>query len=550
MKATHYTSVAVLAVAVLSGCATTGPDIPDTAVERSQDILLAEIARSRGQVEQAAEYYARAAELSDSEPLVSEGTLYAVRSETWPEALRLSRRWTRLWPESDSAHWWRGLAELHAGELEAAVAAYSRVMADTGSADWRALAGELSGHPRRWRAWRLAKRLAARHDSAGAQELAARLALLVSRYGDAARYAARARALAPDDTALAWLALRIRVLSGDPLALADARVRLALDPSDSSRLELANLLWTANRPEAVVDLLTPHGNDPRNRPAPAFALALAEADTGRSESARRRFHQLAANGFRIREIWFQLGLIAEEVEQFDIALTLYDRIQSGDRFLAAQSRAIRVLLDRGRTTEADERIARLEERLGPQRHAFRVEAGSTLSVNGYLERGEALCRRAVNARPEDGGAWYRCGLTRLVAAPQDRLGIEWLESALERWPDEPDVLNGLGYSLVVQDRSLHRAGRLIERALARSPDSGAFMDSRGWLAYRLGRPREALKWVERAWERAPSAEVAAHRIELHWVLGRRHRAEQLHQEASGRWPDDEILERTWQQLAH
>lgn len=550
MKATHYTLVAVLAVAGLGGCATTGVSVPDTAVDRSQDILLAEIARSRGQVEQAADFYARAASLSESESLVGEGTMYAVRAETWPEALRLSHRWTELRPESEAANWWRGLSELHAGELDAAVTAYGKAMEGASPEDWRGLAGELTSHPRRWRAWQLVERLAARHEGPGPQETAARMALAVDRYDDAARYAARAGRQAPDSDALAWLDLRIRLLSGDPLALADARVLAAADASDAARLELANLLWIGGREEAVVRLLSPFGDAARERPAVVFTLALAEADIGRIESARQRFHQLAGTGFRIREIWFQLGLLAEEADQLDIALTLYDRIRSGSRHLPAQARALRVMMELGREDEAEERIRRLEERLAEQRHAFRVEAGTTLSLNGYLERGEALCRRALSARPEDADAWYRCGLTRLVAQPDDRLGIEWLEAALERWPDEPDLLNGLGYSLVVQDRSLRRAGRLIERALRRSPDSGAFMDSRGWLAYRRGRPREALEWVERAWDRTPSAEVAAHRVELYWVLGRRARAEQIYQRASERWPEDPVLERTWQRLAH
>lgn len=550
MKATHYTLLAVLAVVGLGGCATSGVSVPDAAVDRSQDILLAEIARSRGQVEKAAGFYAQAALSSESESLVSEGTMFAVRTEAWLEAVRLSRRWTELRPDSGAANWWRGLSELHAGELDAAVAAYGTAMKGATAEDWRGLASELASHPRLWRAWRLARRLAVRHDGPGPQEAAARMALAVDRYGDAARYTARARRLAPESDALAWLDLRVRVLSGDPLALADARVRLAEDPTDSARLELANLFWIAGQEEEVVRLLSPYGDAPRERPAVAFTLALAEADTGRIESARQRFHQLVGTGFRIREIWFQLGLLAEQADQLDIALTLYDRIRSGSRYLPAQAQALYVLMELGREDEADERIRRLEQRLTEQRHAFRVEAGTTLSLNGYLERGEDLCRRALSARPEDADAWYRCGLTRLVAQPDDRLGIEWLEAALEHWPEEPDLLNGLGYSLVVQDRSLRRAGRLIEQALARSPDSGAFMDSRGWLAYRRGRPREALEWVERAWERAPSAEVAAHRVELHWVLGRRARAERIYQNASERWPDNPVLERKWRRLAH
>lgn len=550
MKALHYTLLALAAVAALVGCATPGHAPSTESVDRNQDIILAEIARSRGEVEQAAGLYADAVENSRSAELVREASMYASRAGTWTEAVRLTRRWTMLEPDSEAAQWWRGMAELRAGDRANAREAFSRALQSAELADWQVLAGELVNHPRRWRAWQVVRRLARDRDGAGPHAAAARMAVAVNRLADARRHVDRAVKHAPDSERLAWLRLRIRAESGDPAALSDARMRLAADPNDAALLELANLLWVVEGAEAVVTLLAPRVTRERDRPAVAYALALAEADSGRAASARDRFTRLVRTGFRIRELWFELGRLAEEAGEHERALDFYDRIQSGEQHLKARARALLMLFELGRDGDARERMERLEARLGEQRHAFRVEAGATLSLNAHLERGEALCRRAVETRPEDGEAWFRCGLARLVASPSDRLGIEWLETARERWPGEPEILNALGYSLLEQDRSLRRAARLIDAALARSPDSGAFMDSRGWLAYKRGNYSTATQWLERAWQRTPSAEVAAHLAVARWAAGDREAARRLYREAGDRWPDAEILEKTWQRRNH
>lgn len=70
--------------------------------------------------------------------------------------------------------------------------------------------------------------------------------------------------------------------------------------------------------------------------------------------------------------------------------------------------------------------------------------------------------------------------------------------ALSESPDSPTVLNFLGYMLADHDRDLHEAASLIDRAVAQQPDNGAFVDSKGWVLYRLGKLVEARQELERA----------------------------------------------------
>ncbi|MEM7520886.1 MAG: tetratricopeptide repeat protein [Pseudomonadota bacterium] len=99
-------------------------------------------------------------------------------------------------------------------------------------------------------------------------------------------------------------------------------------------------------------------------------------------------------------------------------------------------------------------------------------------------------------------------------------------AALALRPEQPQVLNYLGYSMVEQKRNLDEALDMIERAVAASPDSGYIVDSLGWVLYRLGRYEEAVVHMERAVELLPADPVVNdHLGDVYWAVGRAREAE-------------------------
>lgn len=99
-------------------------------------------------------------------------------------------------------------------------------------------------------------------------------------------------------------------------------------------------------------------------------------------------------------------------------------------------------------------------------------------------------------------------------------------AALAINPDQPQVLNYLGYSLVEQGRNLDEALNMIERAVAASPASGYIVDSLGWVLFRLGRYDEAVGQMERASELLPVDPVINdHLGDVYWAVGRQREAE-------------------------
>ncbi len=98
--------------------------------------------------------------------------------------------------------------------------------------------------------------------------------------------------------------------------------------------------------------------------------------------------------------------------------------------------------------------------------------------------------------------------------------------ALELNPDQPQVLNYLGYSLVEKQENLDEALEMIERAVAARPDSGYIVDSLGWVLYRLGRYEEAVAPMQKAGELMPFDPVVNdHLGDVFWAVGRKLEAE-------------------------
>ena len=96
-----------------------------------------------------------------------------------------------------------------------------------------------------------------------------------------------------------------------------------------------------------------------------------------------------------------------------------------------------------------------------------------------------------------------------------------LKTAIQLNPNDAFALNYLGYWWADQGRNLEQAITLIERAVKLRPDSGYFVDSLGWVHFRLGDADKAVELLERATELEPSDfEIIGHLGDVYWYLNR------------------------------
>ena len=96
------------------------------------------------------------------------------------------------------------------------------------------------------------------------------------------------------------------------------------------------------------------------------------------------------------------------------------------------------------------------------------------------------------------------------------------KKALELNPEQPQVLNYLGYSWVDMNRNLEEGLDMIRRAVELRPDDGYIVDSLGWAYYRMGRFEEAVTELERAVQlRAGDATINDHLGDAYWRVSRK-----------------------------
>jgi len=123
------------------------------------------------------------------------------------------------------------------------------------------------------------------------------------------------------------------------------------------------------------------------------------------------------------------------------------------------------------------------------------------------------------------------------------------KKSLELFPEQPQVLNYLGYSWIDQGINLDEGMKMIRRAVEQKPDDGYIVDSLGWAYYRLGNYEEATKHLERAVELRPEdPTINDHLGDVYWKIGRQLEAKFQWSHARDLKPDPEELSKIEEKL--
>ncbi|WP_412174890.1 tetratricopeptide repeat protein [Actibacterium sp. XHP0104] len=221
--------------------------------------------------------------------------------------------------------------------------------------------------------------------------------------------------------------------------------------------------------------------------------------------------------------------LLEAQEQHDLATAAYLRVPAGDpgHFAAELGRA-GALEKAGRDEAALEVLTQLSKTMEavPLAH---VSLGDMLSrqedFDGAIKAYDKALAQIEEPERAHWIVFYARGIAYERTDDWERAEADF-RKALELEPDQPRVLNYLGYSLVEKRRNLDEALDMIQRAVAARPDSGYIVDSLGWVYYRLGRYAEAVEPMERAVELVPIDPVVNdHLGDVLWAVGRRVEAE-------------------------
>ena len=214
----------------------------------------------------------------------------------------------------------------------------------------------------------------------------------------------------------------------------------------------------------------------------------------------------------------------QDMGRLDAANDMYSQIDaSAPAHWAAQ---LRIANNYDELHRLDDAIHTLEAATTqyPDRPDALIELGDILRRHErWTEAIAAYDRALAQVGKPDRNDWplfYARGIAEHEANQWPR-AQEDFEHALALNPDQPDVLNYLGYSWVEKGVNLERAREMIEKALSQRPTSGFMVDSLGWLFFRTGQYDKAVAEMERAIELTPDdATINSHLGDTLAAVGR------------------------------
>lgn len=220
-----------------------------------------------------------------------------------------------------------------------------------------------------------------------------------------------------------------------------------------------------------------------------------------------------------------LGQLLDIAGQHQAANQIYDAIPANSAMKPMA--VVRIAQNLDATGDRAEAIRRLNNII-----ATRPDDLDAVSVLGdllrydedYLAAAEAYTKALEitgGESPADWRFYYVRGIAYERAKEWPKAEADFLK-ALDLNPDQPQVLNYLGYSWIDQDMHLVRALEMIETAVAAQPQDGYIIDSLGWAFYKLDRMEEAVETLERAVMLLPNdPEINDHLGDAYWKVGRK-----------------------------
>jgi len=249
-----------------------------------------------------------------------------------------------------------------------------------------------------------------------------------------------------------------------------------------------------------------------------------------------------------------LADIYERIKQYEQAIDIYESVPVNDPLrTTAEIQTGLVLETMGRSEDATARLKRIvedqphnEDALSALGNLQRAHKQYTQAVDSYTS---AL---AASTKPEKASwpLYYFRGISYERAKLWPKAEAD-LETALRLLPEQPLVLNYLGYSWVDQGMNLEQAFGMLRRAVELRPTDSYIVDSLGWANYKLGRHEDAVRELERAIDLKPSDPVINdHLGDAYWKVGRKLEARFQWNHARDLGPEPEDKEKILHKIEH
>ena len=225
-----------------------------------------------------------------------------------------------------------------------------------------------------------------------------------------------------------------------------------------------------------------------------------------------------------------LGLLFDNQGRVDEALGVLNSVSGSDPLAGqAQDTAARIMVDEKRYDQALA-IAQTAASARDAGVSDFARLGDVLQATKHNNEAADAYGRAIGLARAQGlqnELWPLMLLhaTALEAAGRWPEAKQALQSALVLAPDQPLILNFLGYAKLERGEDLDGAEAMIRRASALAPEDASITDSLGWALYKRGRFADAIETLERAAAKDPQQpEIHEHLGDALYTIGRRYEA--------------------------
>lgn len=239
------------------------------------------------------------------------------------------------------------------------------------------------------------------------------------------------------------------------------------------------------------------------------------------------------------DVRFALGAIYEEAERFAEAVATFDALlaQEPDHVDGIAQRAVS-LNAMGRTDEAVAELKTAMARLPGHLRLHEVLAGLYADAQRFDEAVSVL-QDALRISADDFELRFQLA-TVMDQAGRKQEAISQMKLLLERYPDNADILNFIGYTYAELGIELSEAEIMIRKALEQEPENGYILDSLGWVFYKQAEYDRAAEILERAValsDREPV--IVEHLADAYTKTGRSPEALALYRYALSQMTEDE-----------
>ncbi|OCW55574.1 tetratricopeptide repeat protein [Hoeflea olei] len=220
-----------------------------------------------------------------------------------------------------------------------------------------------------------------------------------------------------------------------------------------------------------------------------------------------------------------LGSLKERLGKAEDAISIYESVPENSPMRRVSELQLGLALaDLGRNAEAKDHLKALIES-DPKDIRSYLAYGSVLSQDKDYAEMARVYENAISVigptpTRSDWNLYFQAGIAheRLKQWPKAEA---MFKRALELFPDQPQVMNYLGYSWIDMNMNLKEGMDLIRAAVDLRPNDGYIVDSLGWAHYRLGEYADAVRELERAVELKPSdPTINDHLGDAYWRVGR------------------------------